>query len=106
MSGHESRVPDAARSRLRAAVEAVDGAVSRLTPAVLGEDTSSGGLLTSWRALVDLLALGPEPKTRECPVCGGFGMHDATVCGYCWTKLAPLASSGAAEPAVRDGPRP
>lgn len=27
---------------------------------------------------------------RRCPKCGHEGMADATVCGYCWTKLVPI----------------
>jgi len=46
-------------------------------------------LLASFAALVDQLALGPEPALRECPVCKGLGMRAATLCGYCWTKLTP-----------------
>jgi hypothetical protein len=46
-------------------------------------------LLASWAALVDLLALGPEPEVRECPACRHIGMRAASRCGYCWTELSP-----------------
>ena len=39
--------------------------------------------------LGDHLALGPEPETRACPVCGKLGRRNATVCGYCWAKTPP-----------------
>jgi hypothetical protein len=89
MTGLHSRLPDPVRSRLRAAVAGVDSALSHL-PAAAKEADAPGGLEEAWRELVELLALGPEPAYRDCPVCGATGMRDATVCGYCWTKLAPL----------------
>jgi hypothetical protein len=88
VTNHHARLPDPARSRLRVVVAAVDSAVSNLPATEAG---SPGGLGLIWRELVDLLALGPEPGYRECPACGGVGMRVATVCGYCWTKLAPLS---------------
>jgi hypothetical protein len=53
-------------------------------------------LRASWVALVDQLALGPAPATRECPVCHGIGMRAASRCGFCWAKLEPLTSAVAA----------
>jgi hypothetical protein len=44
----------------------------------------------SWSELVGVLALGPEPETRECPTCKGVGMRGASRCGQCWAKLEPL----------------
>jgi len=84
MSTEETRLPDPARSKLRAAVAAVEGS---LPPG--GPD----GFQAAWRSLVDLLALGPEPKYHKCPTCGWMGMHDATVCGHCWTKLTPPSTA-------------
>lgn len=43
-------------------------------------------LKDSFSKLVELLALGPEPETRNCPHCGMRGMKAATICGYCWTN--------------------
>lgn len=83
----EHKIPDAARSRLRTAAAAVERAMS--SHVATEEDRAPGGLLSAWRELVDLLALGPEPEYRTCPACGGIGMHDAKVCGYCWAKLSP-----------------
>jgi hypothetical protein len=73
---------DAAMSKLRAIVEAIDREIEQ-TPETLR---------TAWAELVTVLALGPEPQTRECPTCRGIGMRAASRCGHCWTALAPLAS--------------
>jgi hypothetical protein len=44
----------------------------------------------AWTELVEILALGPAPETRECHVCHGIGMRAASRCGRCWAALAPL----------------
>ena len=89
MSIDRSRTPDPARSALRAAVAAVDRAMTgaRAPGAQAGDQASS--LEAAWHKLVELLALGPEPDYRECPACGAVAMLEASVCGHCWTKLAP-----------------
>lgn len=46
-------------------------------------------LKETWKRLVDALALPAEP-TRVCPKCGKLGMQQATLCGYCWTRLAAV----------------
>jgi hypothetical protein len=74
----------AERPDLRAIVAAVDREVAQLP----GDATSA--LRRSWTELVALLALGPPPELRQCPVCGHVGMRAATLCGYCWTRLSPL----------------
>jgi hypothetical protein len=48
-------------------------------------------LLESWARLVELLAMGPAPRMRECPVCKHAGMLAATRCGFCWTTLSSFA---------------
>jgi len=91
MTGAEARRPDAARSKLRGLVAAVDREVSRLPRSEgAAEDAASNGLRVAWAALVDLMALGPEPDYRTCPACGNIGMRAATVCGHCWSKLPAL----------------
>lgn len=80
--------PDAARSRLRTAIAAIEVEIARLPEQVTAGGVA--GLRSSFSELVSLLALGPEPEIRECPVCGRIGMRAATLCGYCWTKLPPL----------------
>jgi hypothetical protein len=87
--------PDEARSRLRALVVAVDSEIVRLTLPITNVDGSSlpNDLRASWDALVEQLALGPEPELRECPLCHHRGMRAATRCGYCWTQLTPPTES-------------
>ncbi len=41
---------------------------------------------SDWKALRSALALGTV-SDRVCPRCGRLGMHEATLCGYCWKKL-------------------
>lgn len=57
----------------------------------IGKTKTIGDLTASWAELVKVMALGPEPELRECPVCHQTGMRAATLCGYCWTKLVPIA---------------
>ena len=81
-------VPDAARSRQRATVAALEREISRLPRQAADDDRSaSSGLLVSIADLVEQLALGPEPDVRECPHCKHIGMRAAMHCGYCWTRL-------------------
>ena len=97
MIGHEgwygtmsnAHSADAWRANLRTLVAVVEGEISRLPPAVDGNETTQG-LRASWIELVRGLALGPAPETRECPVCHGTGMRAASRCGDCWAPLEPL----------------
>ena len=78
-------------ARMRSAVARVGADIRRLSTAPASKsEISIQRLGESWTSLLDGLALPPEP-TRECPVCGRLGMPQATVCGYCWTKLEPVA---------------
>jgi hypothetical protein len=93
---------------LRPLVAAIDAEMSRLARGTPIEARAGvGGLLESWAVLVDLLALGPAPEMRECPVCRHRGLRAATRCGFCWTALTPLAKSGDAHVAAHpsDGGR-
>jgi len=85
------RLTDAARSRLRVTLANLEHELVRLPPATDGSRTD---LWSSWAALVDQLALGPEPPVRECPVCKHVGMRDATLCWHCWTTLRPPTDDG------------
>ena len=77
---------------LRPVVAAIDREMSRLADGTLTETRIGiGELLVSWGELVELLALGPAPEMRECPACQHRGMRAATRCGFCWTRLPPLA---------------
>jgi hypothetical protein len=73
---------DAAVSKLRAIVNAIDQEIVQVPP--------TAALRTGWAELVQVLALGPAPQTRECPVCRGIGMSAASRCGHCWAALEPL----------------
>lgn len=89
--------PDAARSRLRAAVATVEHEISRL-PKQDADDSGSPpmDLPAAFADLVKQLALGPEPAVRKCPVCHHIGMRAATLCGFCLTRLAaPTGQDGA-----------
>ena len=91
MNDQQFKFPDDERAHLRAIVAIIDREMSRIPSSAITEETE--GLIVSWAELVKLLALGPAPEVRECPVCKGMGMLAATRCGYCWTKLLPLSSA-------------
>ena len=77
---------------LRPVVAAIDAQMSRLAQGTpIEARTGIGELLESWAVLVEILALGPAPEMRECPVCRHRGLRAATRCGFCWTALATLA---------------
>ena len=80
-----SSYSDEAMSKLRAAVDIIGREVvtSPSTPA----------FHAAWTELVAILALGPAPETRECPVCHAIGMRAASRCGRCWTALEPLPAA-------------
>ena len=73
---------DAAVTKLRAIVAVIDREIVQVpTPA----------LRAAWAELVEVLALGPAPQTRECPACHAIGMRAASRCGHCWAALEPLS---------------
>jgi hypothetical protein len=88
---------DATRANLRTIVAVIEKEMTQLPPAVDGIETMQG-LRASWSELVKVLALGPAPETRECPVCHGIGMRAASRCGDCWTALTPLPPLAITEP--------
>lgn len=89
----ERDFPRGLRGRLRALVATIDREMSHAPePAESENDRPTRELRSSWAKLVELLALGPAPEVRECPVCRRVGMRAATRCGYCWAKLPPLTS--------------
>ena len=77
--------------QLRAVIAVIDHEMSLLSRHLMRDDPDATPerLVASWSKLVGLLALGPAPETRACPVCLRVGMRAATRCGYCWIKLAP-----------------
>lgn len=85
------------KASLRPIVASIEHELSRLEGgATIEATTRLRELRASWAELVGLLALGPKPEMRECPVCKHWGMRAATRCGSCWTTLSPLAPSGGA----------
>lgn len=91
MNDARDSVPDAKRSRLRATIAAIERELARFPAEVTNDNraTPADSLRASVADLVGQLALGPEPEYRQCPACKRVGMRVATVCGHCWTKLAP-----------------
>ena len=73
---------DAAVTKLRAIVAAIDHEIAQAPP--------PPALRAAWAELVEVLALGPAPQTRECPACHTIGMRAASRCGHCWAALAPI----------------
>jgi hypothetical protein len=78
--------PDPRGTELRLLAAAVDRALGSEA-----DRPSSDSLRTAWAAMVTALALGPEPELRPCPHCKRNGIPQASLCGYCWTKLTPPA---------------
>ena len=85
----EQRDLNSGQDRLRAVVATINHELLSRSD----DDRARDGdrLASSWAELVDLLALGPAPELRECPSCGHRGLRAATLCGYCWRKLTPIA---------------
>ena len=75
---------DAAVTKLRAIVAVIDQEIVHTPP--------TPALRAAWTELVEVLALGLAPQTRECPACQGIGMRAASRCGHCWAALEPLPS--------------
>jgi hypothetical protein len=75
---------DAAVTKLREIVAVIDQEIVQVPP--------TPALRAAWTELVEVLALGPAPQTRECPACHGIGMRAARRCGHCWAALEPLPS--------------
>jgi hypothetical protein len=84
---------DADVVRLRTIITAIDRELSLLPGSTSGDRAGGDALRTSWAELVEVLALGPAPETRQCPICGHLGMRAATRCGNCWSKLSPPAAA-------------
>jgi hypothetical protein len=90
---------DIERSKLRAIVADIQGQVSAIStqfPAAQ-QAAVAARFAVSWAALVELLALGPEPDMRKCPFCDSSIQKAATRCMHCWKEShapAEPASSG------------
>lgn len=70
----------------------------------LANPASADATRAAWTKLVEVLALGPAPEHRTCPVCQRVGMRAASRCMYCWTSLAalPPVDAASATPAPAD----
>jgi hypothetical protein len=77
-----SSYTDEAMAKLRLVVDAIGHEIA--------QSPSTPAFHAAWTQLVALLALGPAPETRECPVCHTTGMRAASRCGGCWAALEPL----------------
>lgn len=79
---------DIERSKLRAVIADIQHHVPVLSTlcAAAGQSATADRFLGSWAALVELLALGPEPEVRKCPFCNGTIRQDATRCTHCWRQ--------------------
>ncbi len=78
---------DAARDQMRTLIDTIHGEIARLRSS---DEGATAALHASWSELVNVLALGPKPQMRECPVCHGSGLRAASRCSRCWSKLEPL----------------
>jgi hypothetical protein len=75
---------------LRKLIADVEGGLAKIEAAGAADvSAQTKELRARWVALVDNLAIGPEPATRKCPFCKKLIMHDATRCLHCWAKSAP-----------------
>lgn len=77
-----SHYADTAVTKLCAIVAVIDQEIVQAPP--------TPALRAAWTELVEMLALGPAPQTRECPTCHGIGMRAASRCGNCWAALETL----------------
>ena len=98
MNGERFHHREADTVRLRTVIAEIDRELSLLPTPEDDGVAATRPLRRSWAELVELLALGPAPETRLCPTCGQVGMRAATRCGYCWSKLSPLAAATADTP--------
>jgi hypothetical protein len=81
-------------SRLRTLVTAVGKEVALVPGATVAESqTPRSALDMTWSSLVEMLDLGNEPETRECPTCNHRCALGASRCGHCWTSLPALKAN-------------
>lgn len=99
MSGPHFEIREGDRAGVRAVMTTIDQQILQLAKLSLtGPGQQNGSvdqLRRSWAQLVNLIALGPAPQVRSCPVCKHIGMRAATRCGYCWTTLEQLTATTA-----------
>jgi hypothetical protein len=90
MNREKFEVSEEDRTRLRTAVATIDRQISCLgrEDTVENHRAATTGLASSWAGLVNLLALGPAPLVRACPLCQHVCRLAATRCGHCWSLLS------------------
>ena len=72
---------------LRSAIAEVDRNLTALASDDAGSRSQPmDAVAGSWRRVVALLKLGPEPERRDCPWCQGPMRLLATRCVHCWRK--------------------
>lgn len=76
------------RTRLRTLIATMEGQLSATDAAA--------PVRAAFTALVDAMALGPEPAMRLCPGCQGACRADAQRCGFCWRLLPATVAQAAA----------
>jgi len=104
MNDLQMAAPLIGRARLRATVATIEREANRLLRLLTDEEgrVPKNLLQASCADLVAQMALGPEPEVRRCSVCEHLVMRDATLCGHCWTRLAPPPARPTTEhPSVR-----
>jgi len=75
-------------SRLRTLVAEVGKEIALAPGATTVESKAPRTTLdTTWSRLVEMLDLGTEPQTRECPSCKHQCALGASRCGHCWASL-------------------
>ena len=80
---------DADATRLRGVIARLDGEIARLDR----DGRPTEAFTAAWSDLHEMLAIGPEPVLRDCPVCGRPGRSEVTRCGSCWADLTPRSTS-------------
>jgi len=75
-------------SKLRTLVTAVEKEVELAPGATTAKSPGPRTALDiTWSRLVEMLDLGAEPETRECPACKHPCAVGASRCGHCWVSL-------------------
>lgn len=104
MNDLQMAAPPIGRARLRATLATIEREAARLLRLLTDEEgrVPKNVLQASCAELIAQMALGPEPEVRRCSVCEHLVMREATLCGHCWTRLAPPAEKPLSEhPSVR-----
>jgi hypothetical protein len=79
---------DIERSKLRGMIADLEAEIPVLSTQfpTVGRPDAAARFAVSWAALIELLALGPEPDLRKCPFCNGAIQRAATRCMHCWKQ--------------------